>query len=190
MIVANFGVSIHVISSYEDRGIDEVRNYLKGEKTIGLIGSSGVGKSTLINKLFGNEIIKTKEIRLTDDKGKHTTTRREMFKVGDGYIIDTPGMREIQIWSGDTSSSFEDVEELVSLCRFSDCTHGNEPGCAVKKALEAGALKEERLASYLKLKREIRNMENKKNHGHNFAEKEKTKTMMGFLDKKKKIIHR
>ncbi|WP_372714887.1 ribosome small subunit-dependent GTPase A [Ilyobacter sp.] len=185
-----FGVPIHVVSSYEDKGIDEIRDYLKDEKTIGLIGSSGVGKSTLINKLLGNEIIKTKEIRVTDDKGKHTTTRREMFKVGDGYIIDTPGMREIQIWSGDTSSSFEDVEELAKLCRFSDCTHGNEPGCAVNRAIETGELKKERLASYLKLKREIQNMENKINHGHKFAEKEKIKNMMGTLDKKKKIVHR
>ncbi len=185
-----FGVPIHVVSSYEDKGIDEIRDYLKDEKTIGLIGSSGVGKSTLINKLLGNEIIKTKEIRVTDDKGKHTTTRREMFKVGEGYIIDTPGMREIQIWSGDTSSSFEDVEELAKLCRFSDCTHGNEPGCAVNKAIETGELKKERLASYLKLKREIQNMKNKISHGHKFAEKEKIKNMMGTLDKKKKIVHR
>lgn len=147
-------------------------------------------KSTLINKLLGNEVIKTKEIRLVDDKGKHTTTRREMFRVGDGYIIDTPGMREIQIWSGDTSNSFEDVEKLISQCRFSNCTHGNEPGCAINKAVENGGVKKERLASYLKLKREIKNMENKTNHGHKFAEKEKIKMMMGFLDKKKKIIHR
>lgn len=186
----SFGISIHIISSYEGRGIDEIKNYLKDGKTIGLIGSFGVGKSTLINKLLGNEVIKTKEIRVVDDKGKHTTTRREMFKVGDGYVIDTPGMREIQIWSGDTSSSFEDVENLISLCRFSDCTHGNEPGCAINKAIEMGTLKEERLVSYLKLKREVKNMKNKINHGHKFAEKEKIKTMMGFLDKKKKIVHR
>lgn len=185
-----FGVPIHVISSYEGRGIDEIKGYLKDEKTIGLVGSSGVGKSTLINKLLGNEIIKTKEIRTIDDKGKHTTTRREMFRVVDGYIIDTPGMREIQMWSGDTSSSFEDIEKLVSQCRFFDCTHGNEPGCAIKKAIETGDLKEERLASYLKLKREIKNMENKINHGHKFAEKEKIKNMMGSLDKRKKMKNR
>lgn len=185
-----FGVSIHVISSYEGRGIEELKNYFKDNNTIGLIGSSGVGKSTLINKFLENEVIKTKEIRVTDDKGKHTTTRREMFKVGDGYVIDTPGMREIQIWGGNTSSSFEDVEELVHLCKFSDCTHKNEPGCAIRAAIEVGSLKEERLVSYLKLKKEIKNMENKINHGHKYAEKEKVKTMMGFLDKKKKIIHR
>lgn len=185
-----YGVPVHIVSSFEDRGIEEVRAYLVDDKTIGLVGSSGVGKSTLINKLLGEDIIKTKEIRTTDDKGKHTTTRREMFRVGDGYVIDTPGMRELQMWSGDTSSTFEDIEEIASNCRFSDCNHGNEPGCAVRKAIESGELKEERLASYFKLKREVVNMENKINHGHKFAEKEKIKNMMGSLDKRKKIKFR
>ena len=185
-----YGVPVHIVSSYEGRRIEEIKIYLKDEKTIGLVGSSGVGKSTLINKLLGEDVIKTKEIRITDDKGKHTTTRREMFRVGEGYIIDTPGMRELQIWSGNTSSPFEDVEEAASMCRFSDCSHGNELGCALRKAIEDGELKEERLTSYFKLKKEIVNMENKVNHGHKFAEKEKVKAMMGSLDMRKKIKFR
>lgn len=185
-----YGVPVHIVSSYEGKGIEEIRAYLKDDKTIGLIGSSGVGKSTLINKLLGEEIIKTKEVRIADDKGKHTTTRREMFRVGEGYIIDTPGMRELQIWSGDTNSSFEDVEEIANRCKFSDCAHGSEPGCAINKAIELGELKEGRLASYFKLKKEIVNMENKINHGHKFAEKEKIKAMMGSLDMRKKIKFR
>ncbi len=185
-----FGVPIHVVSSYEGTGIDEIKSYLTGSKTIGLIGSSGVGKSTIINKLLGKDIINTKEIRDGDDKGKHTTTRREMFQVGDGYIIDTPGMRELQIWSGDVGSTFEDIEVLGVQCKFSDCTHTSEPGCAVKNAVEIGELKEERLNSYLKLKKEIVNIKNKINRGHKYAEKEKIKNMMGSLNTRKHIKNR
>jgi ribosome biogenesis GTPase len=185
-----YGVPIHVVSCYENQGIEEIKSYLVNNNTIGLIGSSGVGKSTLINKLFGNETIETREIRETDDKGKHTTTRREMFRVEEGYIIDTPGMRELQIWGGDIGETFEDIEALAKKCRFSDCSHENEPGCAVRKALEEGILKEERLANYFKLKKEMINTENKITHGQKYAEKEKIKKMMGSLDMRKKLKNR
>lgn len=157
-----FGVPIHVVSVYENEGINEIKEYLKEDKTVGLIGSSGVGKSTLINKLLGSEIIKTMEIRESDQKGKHTTTRREMFRVEDGYIIDTPGMRELQIWNGDIENSFEDIKLIIGQCKFSDCTHDTEPECAIKKAIEVRELTEERFKSYLKLKKEIAFIERKR----------------------------
>ncbi|WP_462355223.1 GTPase RsgA, partial [Fusobacterium ulcerans] len=145
---------------------------------------------TLINKLIGEDIIKTLSIRESDAKGRHTTTSREIFKVGNGFIIDTPGMRELQIWNGDTDTAFKDVEELALQCRFSDCTHTSEPGCAVIKAVESGEISQERLDNYFKLKKEIVNTQNKLLHGHKFMEKEKVKNMMGSLSARKKLSNK
>ena len=150
------GVDIVVTSSEAHTGIEALDKYLTSGKTVAFLGSSGVGKSTLINQLIGEAVIKTAEIRDDDDKGRHTTTTRQLLYLkSGGAVIDTPGMREIGVESGDTGQAFSDIEALAAQCRFSDCRHETEPGCAVKTAVESGELSEERLESYKKLKLEM-----------------------------------
>ena len=146
-----------------------------------------MGKSTLINKLLGNDVLETQGIREDDAKGRHTTTHRELFYLRKGAIIDTPGMRELQFWGGDLGNSFEDVEILISKCKFSDCTHTNEPKCAVRNAIEIGELSRERFERYKKLQKELTFIESKQNAGLKRAEKEKIINMMGSLDARKNL---
>lgn len=172
------GVPVHVLSSITHQGVDELRHYFDGNKTVAVLGSSGVGKSTFINTLLGEESLKTLEISSYKDKGHHATTRRELILIPTGgLIVDTPGMRELQLWEGGEGieNVFDDIEELIHKCKFSDCRHEDEPGCAVKKALENDELDEKRYESYLKMKRETRYFENRKNHKANLAEKAKWK---------------
>ncbi|NLY46944.1 MAG: ribosome small subunit-dependent GTPase A [Tissierella sp.] len=150
------GVDIIITSSLSEDGYLSVKDYLHSGKTVAFIGSSGVGKSTLINRLIGESTIETQGIR-NDDKGRHTTTRREMFIIPNGgVVIDTPGMREIGIESADLSKAFIDIEELSTKCKFNDCTHSNEPKCAVQEAIKLGLISNDRLESYLKLKKETK----------------------------------
>lgn len=143
-----------IVTTFKENNIDKFKKYLKKDITTAFIGSSGVGKSTLINEILGENRLETKEIS-KGDKGKHTTTGREMFvSPFGGVIIDTPGMREIGIQSADISKYFLEMEDLVNQCKFTNCSHTNEPGCAVKKALFDGRIDERRIESYLKLKRE------------------------------------
>lgn len=153
------GLKIHVISSTNFEEACFFQEYLQIGKTAVVLGSSGVGKSTLVNYLIGDGRIRTQDIRQSDDKGKHTTTSRSLYisRFG-GLIIDTPGMRELQLsdHSDGAHAHFADIEELFSQCRFGDCRHQSEPGCAVQEALGKSELSEERWQSYLKLIAEIR----------------------------------
>lgn len=148
------GTHILVTSSLSEDGYLQIMRYIKEGQTIAFIGSSGVGKSTLINCLLGENIIKTKGLR-NDDKGRHTTTSRELIMLdGGGMVIDTPGMRELGIENADLSKSFAEIDALKMLCKFHDCTHISEPNCAVQNAINGGTLTVDRFSNYLKLKKE------------------------------------
>ncbi|HET7578198.1 MAG TPA: ribosome small subunit-dependent GTPase A [Bacillales bacterium] len=177
-----FGVPIHVISAANNEGLDELAPYFEKNETVALLGSSGVGKSTLINRLYGEDIQNVKEAREDDDRGRHTTTHRELILLPDGGIlIDTPGMRELQLWeSGDSlSHSFGDIEELAGNCKFRDCQHKSEPGCAIQEALEDGTLDQDRFNNYLKLQRELAFLERKTNKRLQREERNKWKKIAG-----------
>jgi ribosome biogenesis GTPase len=172
------GVPVHVISAWEGRGLDQLSPYLSEGKTIALLGSSGAGKSTLINVLLGEEVQKVQEVRHKDDRGRHTTTHRELFVTPHGaLVIDTPGMRELQLWHSHEGfqETFEDIETLAQQCRFSDCRHHTEPGCAVQAALASGELEQSRFAQYLKLQRELAYLARKDDVRAQLAEKQKWK---------------
>jgi ribosome biogenesis GTPase len=152
------GVTVHVVSGVTGFGCEALRARIGPGTTAVLLGSSGVGKSTLVNRFVGHEVMAVKETRADDDEGRHTTTRRELIVLpGGGVVIDTPGLRELQLWTGGgLEETFADVEELAAACRFNDCAHSSEPGCAVRAALASGELSRERYASWQKLQRELR----------------------------------
>lgn len=184
---AAIGADVVLVTSLGKNGYDGIKKYLKKGVTIVFVGSSGVGKSTIVNRLLGREAMATREIREDDERGRHMTTHRQMFMVeGGGIVIDTPGLRELKIPASDISKTFYDIGELSQRCRFSDCRHESEPGCAVRKAIEDGVLSERRLKSYNKLKQEMLHCERKTNMGAAQAEKLKIIDMMGSLDALKK----
>jgi len=160
------GVPVHVVSAITGAGCDALRVRVQPGTTAVLLGSSGVGKSTLVNRFAGRELMAVKETRADDDEGRHTTSHRELIELpGGGVVIDTPGLRELQLWDGGgLDETFSDVEELAGGCRFNDCTHSREPACAVLAAVDAGTLASERLQSWRKLQRELRAIAIRQDH--------------------------
>lgn len=171
-------VSIHPISVILNQGMDIFEQYLSANKTVTFVGSSGVGKSSIINYLLAREKQKTSSVSDLSGKGKHTTTHRELiFHPAGWMMIDTPGMRELQLWSDKEGleESFQDIKELELKCRFSDCQHDTEPGCQVKQALQAGALSRERYDSYQKQLKELQMLDKKQKEVVRRVEKKRRK---------------
>lgn len=171
-------ISLHVTSCVDNRGIDELGQYLSGGETIALLGSSGVGKSSLINQLLGYNRQSTQTVRVRDSRGRHTTVHRELLvHPTSGVIIDTPGMRELRLW--DTSESldatFDDLTVLAEQCRFRDCRHETEPGCAVKAAVDQGQISVNRLTHYRKLRSEQTQLDQRRLKLAELQEKQSTK---------------
>jgi len=158
-------VPVQHVSARTGDGIDGLRAWLQPNRTAVLLGSSGVGKSTIVNSLVGEELLPTQEVREDDQMGRHTTTHRELILVPTGgVVLDTPGIRELQLWDADLEQTFGDIEEIARRCRFSDCAHDQEPGCAIREALAEGVLAQDRWQSYQKLLREMEAIEARRNH--------------------------
>ena len=151
-------LAVHLTCAISGRGVDGLRAHLQPGQTCALLGPSGVGKSALVNRLLGDEVKETGEVRARDRRGRHTTSYRELLRLPNGaLVIDTPGLREIQLWGDEDSLAdvFPDIEALAPSCRFTDCRHEKEPGCAVLAAVAAGTLPERRLANYIQLRGEL-----------------------------------
>ncbi|MBO5142932.1 MAG: ribosome small subunit-dependent GTPase A [Clostridia bacterium] len=154
-----FGVDVYAVSCITGYGLDSIKKYFSKGNTIVFLGSSGVGKSTLVNTLYGDNVMKTSDIREEDSRGRHTTTSRNLIMLPNGaMIIDTPGMRELGIWNAENgiNKTFQDIEQYIGMCKFSDCTHTNEPGCKILEAIVNGEIDQERFEQYLKLQKESR----------------------------------
>jgi ribosome biogenesis GTPase len=177
--LASPGVSVYAISAKDAVGLDQLQPHLRSGTTIALVGSSGVGKSTLTNQLCGFDRQAVRTIA-DDGRGRHTTTARSLIDLPSGaLLIDTPGMRELQLWATEESlnSTFEDIDQLAAQCRFRDCRHIDEPDCAVLRAVTEGAISQERYDSYRKLRRELAFLERKQDVWAELELKRKWKTL-------------
>lgn len=173
-------VDAYAVSAVNKNGMAELSNHICEGNTIAFVGSSGVGKSTLINLLLGADKLKTNEVKIADSKGKHTTTKRELVPLpSGGILIDTPGMRELGLWNVENgiSQTFSEFEEYADACKYSDCTHIHETGCAVLSALAEGKISNKRYESYIKLRKELRYLESKQDKSAQIEEKRKWKTI-------------
>jgi ribosome biogenesis GTPase len=152
------GVPVHPLSAHAGQGLELLEQYLAPGRTLALLGSSGVGKSTLLNCLLGGDVQRVQEVRDFDDRGRHTTTHRELFVLpGGALMVDTPGMRELQLWHADEglAGAFPEIEALARGCRYHDCRHRQDPGCRVRAALEDGSLDPDRYENFRKMEREL-----------------------------------
>jgi ribosome biogenesis GTPase len=168
---------VYPISNVTGVGVEELASHLQPGGTVVLLGSSGVGKSSLLNRLAGSEVMPAGAIA-ADGTGRHTTTHRELVQLPGGALaIDTPGLRELQFWDGDIGAAFEDIEALAAECRFNDCAHVTEPGCAVQAAVDDGTLALDRLRSWRKLQRELEAIAARTDHRLRAARKKRWKEL-------------
>ena len=183
------GVPIHPVSAKERIGLDALKAYIARGETVAFLGSSGVGKSALINALLGVEYQEVGGVRQSDGKGRHTTSQRDLILLPDGgAVIDTPGMREIQIWTDEENSqhAFKDIETLAQECRFKDCQHRTEPGCAVRAAIQKGDLDVKRFDNYLKMQKEMHHLISRQDNKIRIEEKRKWKNISKLVKDLKK----
>lgn len=171
---------VHLLSAASGDGLDQLTPYLRPGETVALLGSSGVGKSTLLNRLAGRDLQQTGELSEADGKGRHTTTHRELFLLpGGGLLIDNPGIRELQLWGDEETltGSFEDIGELAAGCRFADCRHDREPGCAVRAAVDSGDLDAQRFAGYQRQQKEFEHLSRRATSSAEAEQRQKWKTI-------------